>query len=267
MKLEKLKVLKSINKYGKIDIIKEFVRRLLMKKYMSVVLILCAVIIVGGCTGLGGVGSGNVINETRTVSGFSEVSLSGIGTLIIIQGDQESLIIEADDNVLPFIKTDVNNNKLEISYDTGMPAPTEEIKIYLTLQDISSVEIKGTGKVESDQLNADSLNVNIEGAGKADLKNLTVNELVSNISGAGHIILSGSTDSQKITINGAGDYQAEDLQSLTAEVNINGAGNVIIAVSEFLKAVISGTGKVEYIGNPELDQQISGAGTIAKKTD
>lgn len=238
---------------------------MLMKKYMSIVLILCALVIVCGCTGLGGVGSGNVINETRSVSGFSEVSLSGIGTLIITQGNEESLIIEADDNVLPFIKTQVNNNKLEISYDTGMPAPTEEIKMYLTLKDISSVEIQGTGKVESSQLNTDKLNINIEGAGKADIENLTVNELVSNISGAGQIFLSGSASSQKVTINGAGNYQAENLQSMTAEVNINGAGNVILDVSEFLKAIISGTGKVEYTGNPELDQQINGAGTIAKK--
>ena len=46
-------------------------------------------------------GSGKPVTETRAVSGFTGISFSVPGQLELTQGDQESLVITADDNVLP----------------------------------------------------------------------------------------------------------------------------------------------------------------------
>ena len=62
-------------------------------------------------------GSGNVISETRSVANFENVSLSGIGTLYIIEGDEESLEIEAEDNLLEHIETEVRGRTLEIKIE------------------------------------------------------------------------------------------------------------------------------------------------------
>ena len=43
------------------------------------------------------------------VSSFDQVSLNGQGDLIITQGEQESLQIEAEDNLIPVIETERNN--------------------------------------------------------------------------------------------------------------------------------------------------------------
>ena len=59
-------------------------------------------------------GSGDVVTETRAVSGFDQVSLSGQGELIVTQGDQESLEIEAEDNIIAVIETEVRGNTLYI---------------------------------------------------------------------------------------------------------------------------------------------------------
>ncbi len=233
-----------------------------MKKYLILILGLTVVILFSGCIGLGGAGSGNVVNETREVSDFQEVSLSGIGNLIISQGEQETLSIETDDNVLPYINSEVKNNRLEITYDPRMPAPTEGVNIYLNVVDINVVELSGAAKIEANQLNTDNLTLNMDGAGQANIDNITTEELFITNSGAGRITISGTTDQQTITINGAGEYRAADLVSRSATITINGSGNVILNVSEILNAIINGSGNVEYRGNPEVVEQISGIGSV-----
>ena len=59
-------------------------------------------------------GSGNITKESRQVSGFREVSVRGSGHLSITQGEIESLEIECDDNLLPYIQTIVRNEILKI---------------------------------------------------------------------------------------------------------------------------------------------------------
>ena len=46
------------------------------------------------------VGSGNVIEESRPVSGFRAVELAGPGELFIQQGQEESLRVEAEDMIV-----------------------------------------------------------------------------------------------------------------------------------------------------------------------
>jgi len=73
------------------------------------------------------------------------------------------------------------------------------------------------------------------------------------ISGSGNISLSGTTDDIKVAISGSGNIHAKDLRTRNLKVAISGSGNIWMAVSDYIKAVISGNGKVYYTGNPEID--------------
>jgi hypothetical protein len=96
-----------------------------MNKKMAIVLIVFALAVVS-CNGitvnLGGRGtqsveiveSGNVVTEDRQVSGFDGIAFDGIGELIITQGDTESLTVQADENVMPHIVTEVRGSELNI---------------------------------------------------------------------------------------------------------------------------------------------------------
>jgi len=63
-------------------------------------------------------GSGTIVTEDRSVSGFDKVDLQSIGNLTIIEGDSESLTIKADDNVMQYITTEVFNDTLENRHET-----------------------------------------------------------------------------------------------------------------------------------------------------
>jgi len=233
-----------------------------LKKYILAALILFVVVAASGCIGQNASGSGNVINQSQNVSGFNQVALSGIGTLMITQGNQESLTIEAEDNLMPYIKTSVNNNKLSISLERGMPIPTKPVIFHLTVKDLNTIDISGSGKIQSNNLKANSLTINSNGAGEGNLTNLNVNTLKIIISGAGRLFLSGSANTQDISISGAGQYNANDLNSKAATITINGAGKGTIRVSDSLNAIVNGAGQISYIGSPKVSQQINGAGSI-----
>lgn len=212
---------------------------------------------------------GNVISQTRTVSNFNKINLEGIGQLNIIQGDSESMSIEAPENILKNIETKVDDNILEISYEHNWPFiffnPSNKIKFNVTAKNIDEIKTSGAATINSNEIKSDNLKVEISGAGKAQI-NVEVKNLETKISGAGDFIINGSAEKENISVSGAGQYNGKNLTSQEAVVRISGAGSATINASQKLDVKISGAGKVDYLGEPKITQEISGAGRINKIT-
>ncbi len=190
-------------------------------------------------------GSSETTSESRDVSGFEEVELRGIGNLSIQQGDSESLTVEAEEDVLPKIRTKVKNNRLIIGPKRNTTInTTEPINYELTVKDLTALEVSGSGDVEAEDISTDELAVTIDGTGDVEIN--------------------GEVNSQTVKISGSGDYQAEDLESKRAEVDVGGTGTAIVNVSEELDAQVSGTGSVEYTGDPTVNQEVSGTGEVSE---
>ncbi len=85
-------------------------------------IVLALLLVSSGCSTVSG--SGNVVTETRQVSGFNRIDLAGSGEVTIQQGDAESLTIEADDNVLPRLTSEVSNSTLKLDRSRESPSPS-----------------------------------------------------------------------------------------------------------------------------------------------
>ena len=191
-------------------------------------------------------GSGNIISEPRSVKDFTSVELSGSGTIVIEQSDAESLTITTDDNLLPYLTSEVVGSRLKLGTKDGKGVdPSKDVTYKLLVKKLNGITIAGGGDVDAKGLLTDSLSVDIAGAG--DVK------------------LSGETTDQKVSISGAGDYNAENFKSKNSSVTITGAGDVIVAASDTLDVRIVGAGDVRYVGDPKVTKEIVGAGSIEKK--
>jgi len=207
-------------------------------------------------------GSGDIETEERDVSGFNKVYLEGIGNLIITQGDEESLVIEADDNIIPLIRADVSGGRLTIGFKRGYSfIPAAKIKFHLTVIDLDEISISGAGDINCDDFNTDELEFNISGVGDIDF-NINAERIETTSSGAGDITLTGKVDSQDIDISGVGKYDAEELESRECSISLSGAGSVTVNASEELDISISGVGNVYYAGSPHVKKDISGLGRV-----
>ncbi|MCK5567057.1 MAG: DUF2807 domain-containing protein [Actinomycetia bacterium] len=207
-------------------------------------------------------GSGDMETEEREVSGFDEIQFTGIGNLIIEQGDKESLVVEADDNIIGLIETEVRGNELHIGFRRGVNiVPTSRIKFYLTVEDLDRIDLSGLGDIGCDEFETDDLEFNISGSGDIDF-NIEAKSIEIDVSGLGNINLSGKVDYHRVQISGSGKYDAEELESKDCEVELTGLGSATVNVSGDLEIDITGVGNVYYTGNPHISQHISGLGRI-----
>jgi hypothetical protein len=191
-------------------------------------------------------GSGNLKTESRPVSGFTAIDLSGSGTLNIEQTGTESLTIEAEDNILPLLTSNVSGGTLHLGEkDNTLLRETKPINYRLTVKDLSGLTVSGSGQVSANSITAGKLSVVL--------------------SGSGSILLSGKANPQEITISGSGQYDAKGLASKTTTVNLSGSGRAVVNTSDALDATISGSGSLEYIGSPTVTQNISGSGSVSKQ--
>jgi hypothetical protein len=208
-------------------------------------------------------GSGTLITETRDVSGFTQVEVSGGGTLNIIQDGTESLTVETDDNVMQYITSEVRGGTLFLDMEFGMRSFLPS-KLHFTLhvKDLNSINTSGSWEVVSASIQTGTLDIVISGSGKVMINALTADQLVITASGSSNLDLAGKVNSQAITTSGSGKYLAGDLQSTTANIGISGSGNVTVWVTENLTVDVSGSGNVSYYGNPQVSFDQSGSGNI-----
>lgn len=189
------------------------------------------------------VGSGNVISESRTVSGFNGVSLSGAGRLIVDRNGFESLTITAEENILPHLTSRVSGGLLDLGVETGKSVNTNREILY----EVSASRF--------DELR-------ISGAGDAEAMGIDSRYFRVNLSGAANVTAFGEADEQEVTISGAGRYDAEGVSSRIATITVSGAAFARLRVSGQLNVHISGAGAVEYYGDPVL--HVTGDGSVRR---
>ena len=189
--------------------------------------------------------SDNVVSESRDVGGFDEVELRGVGNLSIRQTGTEGLTVEAEEDVLPKIRTQVEDGRLVIAPESNTAiSTTEPINYELTVDDLRALKLSGSGDVEAE--------------------GISTGELAVSVGGSGEVRISGEADRQQVLISGSGNYRAQDLRSKKVEIDVGGAGSAIVNASEALDARVSGAGSVEYVGDPTVEQEVSGAGQVSK---
>ena len=207
-------------------------------------------------------GSGNVKSETRTVGAFQSIDLQGTGNIYVTQGNESSLRVEAEDNLLPYLQTNVTNGILRVGMNQSCVRNTRPINVYATMRDVRDLSVGGAGNIVSQSpLTSDRISVGIAGSGSIDL-NVTATTLNSSITGAGSERVAGKVSIHRVTIAGTGTLDAFDLGTATTIIDITGTGNAKVTVSENLTVKISGAGTVMYRGNPTVSKEITGVGSV-----
>lgn len=237
-----------------------------MRKLLRLGLVAGMSVVAAACQmnglGFGERGSGNVTTETRQVSGFTGVVLEGSGEVNIEVTGTESLSIEAEDNIIPHLTSNVVGGDLVLGVDGGI-SPTRDIVYTITVASLDSLTIAGSGSMSLPELSAGPLDALISGSGSMDLTGLAVGELSVEISGSGEVNVAGSADSIEVSIPGSGSYSGSDLVSVSGAVDISGSGSAVVNVTDDLAARVSGSGSIRYLGNPTVETDISGSGSVS----
>ena len=214
-----------------------------MRKILIVLLAGCVALVVG-CHLPGIRGNGRIKTEERPIATFANVDASGAFE-IEWQNGAPAVRVTTDENLLPYVETNVSGDTLHLR-TREHTWPTHGIKVVI------SSPTRAGGK--------------IRGAVKLIVKQLSGPIFALESKGASEVSLDGSVDRLLVDMTGASQLAAAGLQAKTAEISTTGAGDAEVAVTDTLKVVITGAGKVTYSGNPPtIKKQITGAGSIRHK--
>ena len=213
-------------------------------------------------------GMNDMKKENRSVGDFDAISLSISADLYLTQGSKNEVIIEADEDVLEKIITEVNGGELDIRFERWFNYKNYgDIKVYVTVKDIKSLTLAGSGDIISKSpIKSEKLNLEVTGSGKINIDDLNVQKVGAIISGSGDIRIDGNSkaDGLRVTVTGSGDFLSDKIEFVNADFTITGSGSIRAFVSGELGATITGSGKIYYKGKPLIDADITGSGKIKK---
>jgi hypothetical protein len=186
-------------------------------------------------------GSRNIVYDYRVLSNYNSIITNGFANIFISQEQNDTLIIETDDNIAPLIHTSINNGILNIETESICPTILN-YRVYMT--NINQLSLGGSGNIVSvDTLHIQNMDINFDGSGNVELF--------------------GSCNKYKIYLNGSGNLELLEFVTDTAFVEINGSGTIRVNARKYLKAYINGSGNIYYKGNPIVKEiEINGSGNI-----
>jgi len=212
-------------------------------------------------------GNGNLISTTRNIPSFNELSVGGSFDVILVKGTVGEIFIEAEENIIPYIITEVDGDRLKIRYKKNSNInTTKSVTIRVQFEDLESISLGGSGKISSDDLiKSETFKVNIGGSGKIYLY-LDAEKVSASIGGSGDLILKGTTQKMRSNIAGSGSIKDFGFTADNLNATIAGSGNIKITVQSKIKAKVVGSGNIYYKGNPKhVDTKSIGSGNVIDK--
>jgi len=186
---------------------------------------------------------------------FNSITLYDNIDLVIQQDNEEKAIIEAGENLQPFITTELKDNTLTIRNNSAcdwLRSANEKITITLFVKDIDNISYYGAGNISSlNQLQVDDLSIDSwTGAGDIVL-NINAQSVRATIHGENaDIILKGraATGTAYCTSRGTIDLRELEVKHLT--ITQRSVRDAFVNVTESIEAIIMYKGNVYFRGNP-----------------
>lgn len=189
-------------------------------------------------------GSGNRQKQNRMVVPFTSISTDGAFEIEIVSQKPLSIEVEGDDNILPLISTDVSRNVLHIKNLRGYSV-SKPVVLRISVPDLEGISASGAGTFEIEGLKNDKFEIDVNGAPT--------------------IKVSGETKLVDIKTNGAGKIDTHRLHAARAVVDSNGVSNVAVYATDQLDVTVSGPSHVTYEGDPVVNKNVNGPGSVTKK--
>jgi hypothetical protein len=227
---------------------------------LAIALLATATVALAGCVYIP-VPMGPRVTEDRDIDDVTALVLKTDGDVVVTLGDTPSLTITARSAAMDLLTSEVDDGVLTLSVN-GPHLGLGDVDYALTVQEISDIEIDGSGDVIVDFAGARDIHVSIEGSGDITGTGIDASTVVSSIEGSGDIELTGRADDHSLEIDGSGNFDGQDFVTENAGVTISGSGDVEVNVTGQLGVDISGSGEVRYTGDPEVTSNVSGSGSV-----
>jgi hypothetical protein len=210
-------------------------------------------------------GSGNIVKEKRVVSDFSEISASGSFDVEVNIGPVTLVTVEADDNIMPYIETEVSGDQLKIKTENLHSLSNAHLKVYVTTPELKKIKASASAKVNVLDLlkNNDRLDFDASSSGNIEAV-VYASDVKAETSSGATVILSGRAKEYRARASSGSTIRSGDLLSEKADVSVSSGANIKVYASELLEAGASSGGQIRYLGAATVRPSVSSGGSVEK---
>ncbi|TQO37110.1 putative autotransporter adhesin-like protein [Arenibacter algicola] len=213
--------------------------------------------------GPGKKGNGIVEEEKRRVtSDFTAISVSEGLDAYVTQGNDFEIIVEADENIIGLIGTDIKNGTLRIHAIENIGRATKSI--YVTLPVIIGLETSsGAALSTKNAIEAENIELSSSSGSNLQIEELKAYNVIAESSSGAHIRVAGETETFNGSASSGSGIKAENLSSANCSASASSGAGITVNASESLIAKASSGGEIRYTGNAKVEHQKSSSGSVS----
>ena len=208
-------------------------------------------------------GNGQVVEESREVSEeFTMVYASEGLDVFVTQGDEFSINVEADENIIDLIGTDIRDGRLKVHAIENIGRATKSV--YVSLPEVEALETSsGADLIAQTTITADK--IELEASSGSDLEvEVDARTVVAETSSGADIKVSGRTDMLQADASSGSDIKARGLLAKRCTADASSGADITVNVSESLIADASSGADISYTGDATVQKKKSVSGSVHK---
>ncbi len=212
-------------------------------------------------------GSKNIATETRESRDFNSLEVNK-GIVVLLKKGRAKIEIEAEDNLIEYIVTEVNGNSMRVDVAPNVALVDIQpiiVSIFAETHDLRDITISSGGSIAEGSIERDSLSCHLSGGSRLT-SNITSHTLLLNVQGDSEATLSGAVDIAAIEVTGASELSGKDLSVQRCTIIAEGNSEARVRVTKEISASASGNSKIKYYGRPKvLEKNTSGRSSVSGK--
>ncbi len=200
-------------------------------------------------------GSGYILTQQRNTKSFNTIEVSQGIDVAVVQGNLQPLTIEADNNLFPYIKTQVKNQTLYIS----IPDSIRILKYAAMNVLISLPELRGIKAHEHSRIDAFSQtwpvqNIYLEATTGARIRiRLQATHVQVEARTSSYVELKGQCQQLNASLKTAAQLEARELKTAKAFLALSIGAKAQIEVEQLLTYDLSGHSRLLIKGSPKIE--------------
>jgi hypothetical protein len=236
------------------------------QKKRTVLFILLVTLFISSCVwGPSVKGNGNVIEEQRKTGSFDEIKVTRGINVYISQGETQKIVVEADENLIKYIETRIEDNALKITTSANIRNAKSK-KVFVTVTGISGIHSTAGSNVYSEtDITCDDLEIS-SSAGSNIKLSVNTRELDVSANAGSNVFLEGNSEKISAKASSGANIKAEELTTNDCKARASSGANIWITVKSEFDGNASSGGNVYYQGEPRsINIESSSGGNVRKK--
>jgi hypothetical protein len=211
--------------------------------------------------------SSKITTAQATLSDYTAIDASTAFTVYINFSDtEESIEIEANDNLHQYIEVKKENETLFIGIKNGVHIRgNSTLKAYISTKNISGFSASGASRIiVKDPIEESNVNIYLSGASNFSGE-INCDQLFADVSGASVLSIAGYSNDFEIEASGASVLSDYEFITKRIRADLSGASNAALTIEDEIDIEASGASILRYKGDAVvIHQDLSGASSIKK---